>query len=130
MRLTDKGMLRWYTTCGNTPIGNTMPNFKFSFIGMIHRCLTVAATEKAALDMAFGPIRMRGSTESAKPPTTSKSVGLITGIARLATMMLRARLSGSFKVTPFFVAETGQPGVAPNILNASELAAVMRRVDA
>src|SRR5690554_6746798 len=28
MRLTDKGLLRWYTRCCNTPLGNTSPNRK------------------------------------------------------------------------------------------------------
>ena len=34
MRLTDKGMLRWYTTYCNTPIGNTMASFKLPFVGV------------------------------------------------------------------------------------------------
>src|SRR5450432_1815310 len=39
MRLTEKGLLRWYADCCKTPIGNTLANYKFSFIGIIHNCL-------------------------------------------------------------------------------------------
>ena len=42
MSLSDKGMLRWYTTCCNTPIGNTMRNSRFSSMnGYISQCLTM-----------------------------------------------------------------------------------------
>lgn len=33
LRLTDKGLLRWYSTCCQTPIGNTSANWKISFVG-------------------------------------------------------------------------------------------------
>src|ERR1700761_5845308 len=29
MSLSERGMLRWYASCCNTPIGNTMRNIKF-----------------------------------------------------------------------------------------------------
>ena len=40
VRLSDRGMLRWYVSCCGTPIGNTMANAKVSFIGLIHTCLS------------------------------------------------------------------------------------------
>ena len=35
MRLTKKGLLRWYTGCCNTPIGNTI-TAKMPLVGVIH----------------------------------------------------------------------------------------------
>jgi len=35
MRLKRKGLLRWYTGCCNTPVGNTM-NAGMPFVGIIH----------------------------------------------------------------------------------------------
>lgn len=132
MRLTDKGMLRWYTTCCNTPIGNTMANFKLSFVGLIHTCLESETSPKSALEAAFGPVRMVCSAESAKlqssPPMTLKSSGLAKGMVRVAMMMLRARLDGSYKETPFFNASSGQPIVNPTILSKAELASVKERL--
>jgi hypothetical protein len=34
MRLSDKGLLRWYARCCNTPIANTPANYKASFAGI------------------------------------------------------------------------------------------------
>ena len=39
MSLTETGMLRWYASCCNTPIGNTPRDFKVSHVGLIHTCL-------------------------------------------------------------------------------------------
>src|SRR5580693_8835680 len=39
MRLTPNGMLRWYSTCCKTPVGNTTANSKVSFVGLVHTCL-------------------------------------------------------------------------------------------
>src|SRR5450432_3257521 len=39
IRLTEKGLLRWYAKCCNTPVGNTLGAYKMSFIGLVHTCL-------------------------------------------------------------------------------------------
>jgi hypothetical protein len=33
--LSDKGMLRWYASCCNTPVGNTSRDFKVSHVGLL-----------------------------------------------------------------------------------------------
>jgi len=48
MRLTEKGLLRWYASCCNTPIGNTLANYKISFIGLVHSCLENSDRDAAA----------------------------------------------------------------------------------
>jgi hypothetical protein len=42
------------------------------------------------------------------------------GLARFAGLVLRARLDGSYRRTPFFVTTTGEPVVIPRILTQSE----------
>jgi len=125
MRLTEKGLLRWYARCCNTPIGNTLPNFKMSFVGLIHTCLRAG---DGSLDNAFGPIRLRVHTGNAKGASKPKSGGFATSFLRLMGMMLRARIDGSFKTTPFFSAESGAPIVTPKVLNTEELQEIMSRV--
>ena len=39
MRLTPKGLLRWYADCCKTPIGNTAITREIPFVGLICRCL-------------------------------------------------------------------------------------------
>lgn len=53
MRLSEKGLLRWYTKCCNTPIGNTLVDYKISFIGLIHTCVD---SSNRSLDESFGPL--------------------------------------------------------------------------
>ena len=36
LRLTEKGMLRWYAGCCNTPIANSAAISKIPFAGLIH----------------------------------------------------------------------------------------------
>jgi hypothetical protein len=117
VRLSEKGLLRWYTKCCNTPIGNTVANYRVSFIGLVHSCLD---TTGESLDASFGPVRMRSFTKSAKGAVNAPSLSLIAGIARFAGMVIRARIDGSYKRTPLFVASTGVPIVTPQVLSPSE----------
>ena len=49
VRLSNKGMIRWYASCCATPIGNTMATPKASFIGLTHTCL-----DRSQVDKDFG----------------------------------------------------------------------------
>ncbi len=117
MRLTDKGLLRWYAKCCNTPIGNTLANHRVSFVGLLHNVLDNSGK---SLDGSFGPVRMWSFTKSAKRPVEVPSLSLIVGIGRFAAMVIRARIDGSYLRTPFFVTSTGAPIVTPQVLSAGE----------
>lgn len=114
IRLTENGPLRWYAACCNTPIGNTAPNFKLPFIGLIHNCLSA---EQASLDETFGAIRMRVSTQDAIGEHKPKSIGFLAGTLRVMGMVIRSRFDGSYKTNPFFSPETGNPIVTPQVLS-------------
>ena len=100
MRLTDQGTLRWYAKCCNTPVGNTLADFRVSFIGLIHTCLD---NPKRSLDESFG----------AKGTVKSHPVALIAGILRFITTVMRARVNGAYRRTPLFSPDTGAPIVIP-----------------
>jgi hypothetical protein len=125
MRLSNNGLMRWYTTCCKTPIGNTLPNFRFAFVGLIHSCLDNAA---APLDGSFGPVRMWVNTKSAKADAAPKTIGVTSGIVRLLAMIARARINGSYKRTAFFSADTGAPIATPTVLTQSERANLLSAV--
>jgi hypothetical protein len=57
-----------------------------------------------------------------------KSTGLLSGTLRVLGMVLKARLDGSYKHTPFFVLESGAPIVTPKVLSDRELKDVMDTV--
>jgi hypothetical protein len=125
MRLTANGLLRWYAACCNTPIGNTPPTLNPSFIGLIHNCLS---SDQNLLDRAFGPVRMHVNTKYAIGEDKPKSTGLLSGTFRIIGMVLKARLDGNYKQTPFFVLESGAPIVTPKVLSDSELKDVTNAV--
>jgi hypothetical protein len=125
MRLTANGMLRWYAACCNTPIGNTPPALNPSFIGLIHNCLS---SDQNSLDRAFGSVRMHVNTKYAIGEDKPKSTGFLFGTLRILGMVLKARLDGSYKHTPFFVLESRAPIVTPKVLSDQELKVVMDAV--
>jgi Family of unknown function (DUF6151) len=125
MSLTENGLLRWYASCCNTPIGNTQRNFKVSFVGLVHTCLE---NPSKTLESAFGPVRMRVNTKHAKGRVESMPLSTFTSVLRFLASVIRARLDGSYKFTPFFDSHRGTPVVAPMVLSASERERVMNAV--
>jgi len=125
MRLTGKGLLRWYAGCCNTPIGNTLDNFKISFIGLVHTCLE---TSGRPIEDSFGPVRVWVNTKGAKGNPKPKTVGIGTTIVWFLTNVAKSRIDGSYKQTPLFLADTGAPIVPPRVLSAEERARVMNAV--
>jgi Family of unknown function (DUF6151) len=124
VRLTEKGMLRWYASCCNTPIGNTLANHKISFVGLVHTCLENTDTP---LNDSFGPVRAWGNTQGASGDPKPKSSGLGRTILWVVSKVLKARINGSYRQTPFFLANTATPIVTPRVLSSAERADVMAR---
>jgi Family of unknown function (DUF6151) len=125
MRLTPKGMLRWYARCCRTPIGNTLETPKVSFVGLLHTCLEGSS---GSLDVAFGPIRAWVNTKAAKGDPKPKVVGVGTTVWWFIGTTLKARLNGDYTRTPFFHANTGTPVVPPQVLTGEEHAKLMDAV--
>jgi len=126
VRLSEKGLVRWYARCCNTPVGNTLIDYRISFIGLVHTCLQ---TPEKSLDSSFGPVRMWSFTKSAKGgDVKSNPLAMMGGILRLVGMVGRARITGTYKRTPLFSPDTGAPIATPKILSAAERAAVYQNV--
>jgi len=117
MSLSETGLLRWYASCCNTPIGNTQRNHKVSFVGLVHTCLE---DPQKTLENSFGPVRMRVNTKYAKGTPESMPVSTITSVLKFLSSVIRARLDGSYRQTPFFVLPRGKPIVEPRVLSAAE----------
>jgi hypothetical protein len=125
MRLTTKGLLRWYAGCCNTPIGNTLDNFKISFIGLVHTCLE---TSDIPMQDSFGPVRAWVNAKGAKGNPKPRTVGMGTTILWFLANVAKARINGSYKQTPLFLVDTGTPIVSPRVLSREERASVMNAV--
>jgi hypothetical protein len=121
LRLTDKGLVRWYASCCNTPIGNTLLTPAIPFVGVIRSFVPEAATG------TLGPIRARvfrefatGDTAAIPPDNQSRWTMLL----RLIGLMISWRLRGDHKRSPFFHVVTRAPIVTPRVLTEQERAAL------
>ncbi len=120
IRLTNRGLLRWYTKCCNTPIGNTLPNYKPAFVGLIHSCLAIENP-----DRSFGKVRAHVNTRSAAGKSPPREDGIIGALIRFILIVAAGRLTGSFKHTPFFL-DSGRPVAVPVVLEHQELKRLKR----
>jgi hypothetical protein len=117
MRLTDKGLTRWFASCCRTPIGNTARNPKLAYVGLVHTCLEGAGVP---IERSFGPVTLRLNAASATGPVAERSHGIFGSAIRFIGTMLGARIGGSYKRSPFFDAASGMPVVAPHVLTKAE----------
>src|SRR5579862_5407235 len=111
MRLTQRGMLRWYTVCCKTPIGNTLATDKLPFVGLIHTCFERSANV-GFLDNALGPVQVRAFRRFAKGDRTTipaDRIPLPIVMLRFAGFMLKWKLRGDTKHTPFFEQGSRRP---------------------
>lgn len=115
LRLTSKGIRRWYTACCGTPVGNTL-SAGLPFVGVLHTFVSSDVDRDAAL----GPVRAYVQTRHARgTPTYSHSApGFPLGITlRIARKMLIWKLRGWHKPSVFF-APDGRTIVKPEVLTA------------
>ncbi|MBN9429025.1 MAG: hypothetical protein J0H09_21200 [Burkholderiales bacterium] len=117
LSLSPRGLLRWYAQCCRTPIGNTARNQRLAYVGLVHVCLG----DEAARQASFGAVRMAVNTQSAHGTVPrfgpgSRAVALF----NLAGSLLGARLSSSYRQTPFFDAASHAPVRTPYVLSKAE----------
>jgi Family of unknown function (DUF6151) len=117
LRLSPKGMFRWYAACCRTPIGNTVA--KIPFFGLLQCCID-PDVDQASL----GPVTLVNTATALGPlpphprvpvRMVLKTVGLVLG------WWLRDRNTDSC----FFDA-SGTPKVVPTVLDAAQREALRR----
>ena len=127
IRLSPKGLVRWYARCCRTPIGNTLITPKLSFIGLLHVCLR---SDSPSLEESFGPVTAWVHTDGAKGEPKPKAAGIGSSVGWILRTAVKARFNGDYRLTPLFRAHTGAPIVVPHILSAEERARVRDAVQA
>ncbi len=113
LRLSPKGLFRWYASCCNTPLFNTMASPKIPFVGVI-------AANMEAPDGALGPLNFRYKVDQATGPVEGSQGSMLAFIARSVKNIGAARLSGRWKKTPLFDLTTLQPIAEPRVLTLAE----------
>jgi hypothetical protein len=120
LRLSSK-VLRWYTGCCRTPIGNTAAGPRFPILALVHSFMDHAADARPR-DEVLGPPLCRIYERSANgplppdaPPPPSLGV-----FARRASKLLDWWVHGLGRPTPFFDERTGASRAEPRVLEQNE----------
>jgi hypothetical protein len=106
VRLTPRGLFRFYASCCRTPVGN-MVGTGIPFVGVVAQAF---AADGQHPDDAFGPPTgaIKGEYAVGPPPPGSK--GLPLGLmARAIVKVLSWRMAGRAWPHPFFDRATGKP---------------------
>lgn len=114
MRLKEKGLLRWYTSCCNTAIGNTI-NAGFPFVGVIHTFI-----DADNRDQTLGPVKAYVQTQHAigEPDYPNHSAKFPLGVTlSIVGKMLLWKIQGKSKPSVFFDKD-GRAVVKPLIKGA------------
>jgi hypothetical protein len=126
MSLTAEGPYRWYSDCCRTPIGNTPRNMKMAHVGLVNLAFSGAGRDLAT---SFGAFTMRVYPKFARglPPRNDRLRFLVAVVGYLASL-LADRISGSYRINPFFDTTTGAPRVKPSVLTSEQRDELMRAV--
>ncbi len=111
IRLSPRGLIRWYASCCNTPVFNTMGHQKLSFVGLFVNTMQCDDV---------GRVIAVNSVEGAQPgPVALKNYGFNKAGFNVLARHFGSMLRGEAKAGPFFDAE-GQPVVTPRVLSKEE----------
>ena len=109
LRLSEKGLYRWYASCCDTPIGNTVSP-AVPFVALIHNFIV----DKNAL----GPVKAVNiqSVVDKLPPEVLRTKASSAYIVKILAKVLFRKLLGGGKPSPFYN-DSGAPICEPRVLN-------------
>lgn len=120
VRLSSKGMFRWYTSCCKSPMGNSMSSQTMPYIGVPAHLFSKKYTAEQ-IEKEFGPIRERMQAQFARgplPPLSQKKVSF-SFLLRVIKFIAVAILTGTSKPSPF-LNKKGNPISEPYVLKKQE----------
>lgn len=115
LRLTQKGLYRWYTECCKTPIGNTL-NAKMPFIGVIHSFI-----DSENKDKELGPVYGGYQIKSAKDGFTINPEwhSEFRTALRVFSKLLIWKIKGYNKPSAFFF-DDGKAIIKPRVVGSKD----------
>jgi len=115
LRLSEKGLHRWYTACCNTPIGNTLGG-GMPFIGVIHSFISHPGERDVLLGPSRGNVWIKDASENV-PESLRKGGNPYFLLLRSIRKLIVWKLKGLDQPSPFFDG-SGKPVSDPEILSA------------
>ncbi len=121
VRLSEKGVYRFYAGCCRTPIGN-LAGARWAFVGLIHSFMD-HPSEGGTRDAVLGPASyIHGRFAVGNPPAqVSRSFPLGSAL-KMTAYILAWSLVGKQQPSAFFDPATGQPRAVTQILSGVERA--------
>jgi hypothetical protein len=116
VRLSERGLLRFYAGCCRTPIGNTVARARAPLFVIVRPFMQPG--EGRTLDQVLGPVSLHLQTKGATspvPPDPSAPSAFRAG-AHLAVNIVKGVLLGKHKPSVFFDAD-GKQLLTPEILS-------------
>ena len=114
VRLSKKGLIRWYTDCCKTPIGNTM-SAGVPFIGVVHSFMDLENDRDNTLGPVRAYVQVKHATGEHTYPHSADKFPL--GITlRIASKMLVWKITGKSKPSAFFD-DNGKPVSSPTVVS-------------
>jgi hypothetical protein len=126
IRLSDKGLMRWYASCCMSPIASILPLRQIPFVSIVSD-RAVPPPNGPSTEDVLGPIQARVNARFAKgnrDELDAHDRAPLSQIFRLISMLAKARLKGDHAHSPFFDPSTHQPIEEPHILTPEELKTV------
>jgi hypothetical protein len=120
LRLSEKGLFRWYTDCCRTPVGNVFSP-RVPFVGILHPFMDHAGDVRSRDDVLGKPIGYIHGRYAigGLPPHAHRSASIGT-VARCARVVIGWWLAGLSTPSVFFDPKTKAPSVEPRVLTAGE----------
>jgi hypothetical protein len=124
--LSPKGLIRWSTTCCNTPIANTRPQLPWA--GFLNRVFNIE--DPSYLEKVLGPVksRIKGRFARGTPPIGTAPNLRLKDITTVLPFLLKGLLLSKTKNSPFFKKDGVTPVVEPQILRLEERTAIRHRL--
>lgn len=121
VKLSPKGILRWYTDCCRTPVGNTPASPQVPFVGVPHLFFD-HEQDGLTRDAALGPVSARIYARSGHGdvPAGAHQAAPLGLIIRALGRLLTQRVKGMHTPSPFCDKSTGRPIRDPIVLSTAE----------
>lgn len=116
LRLSEKGLNRWYAACCKAPLGNTLRGPGLPFVGLPVSGLSAAEGPiEAAIGPPIGHFNVGPSAGAPKAAGVLPTAKVVLGFLRRTLGAKRRR-----EPTPFFNPQTGRPVAEAHVLTEAE----------
>ena len=114
VKLSEKGLYRWYSTCCNMPLANTMNSSKIPFVGVSVKLMKFD-NEQEKME-TLGPVLMKafGKYAIGEMPSGAHATFPLSFMPKMMLFMLKGMLGKKNDPSPFF--KDGQPIAKANVL--------------